>query len=451
MRVLFAALAPLVAGCAAHWQGDYDRLEADLSRESRFIGPILRAAEPSTDPDLDKMLSASLDLDLLIRVAIDRNPELKELLARSKAGAEEVRRASSLNDPMFKVESEAVPIRKPLAFDRDQTNMFGLRQDFPFPGNLGLRGEAALRDAESMYQMFRDRQRDVVARVKRAYFEYYAMTKEIEIHLEHVRLLEEFEKISGAKFRTGQVSQQDVLKPQVELVMLHNDVLGMSQRAESAKAAINALLNRPQEAALGKPREPIAPAEQFNLQDLSAKAVSSRPDLLAAELRVRSTESSLKVANREATLPDFSVGADYWQMPGTDDAYGVMVSINLPWFTGKRRAEAAKMEHLLRAERAAVETARNRALFEVKDAFLRVEAARKSAVLFKGELIPRSNQSVDVSRANYEKDKASFLDLLDAERSLRDVKLKYYQALAQYEAAVADLERAVGIDLGRKP
>ena len=58
---------------------------------------------------------------------------------------------------------------------------------------------------------------------------------------------------------------------------------------------------------------------------------------------------------------------------------------------------------------------------------------------------------MEVSRASYEKDKASFLDLLDAERSLRDVRLKYIQAVTQYESAVADLERAIGADPRRKP
>ncbi|HVR84194.1 MAG TPA: TolC family protein, partial [Planctomycetota bacterium] len=246
-------------------------------------------------------------------------------------------------------------------------------------------------------------------------------------------------------------SQQDVLKPQVELVMLHNDVLAMSQHVESAKAAINALLSRPSEAPLGKPKEPAFPDEKFDVQELSARALD-RPDVRAAQFRVRSTQSLAKVASREANLPDFSIGADYWQIPGApNDAYGLMFSINLPWFTGKHGAEVAKMEHTLRADQAAVETARNRALFEVRDAYVRVEAARKSLILFKGELVPKSAQSADVSRANYEKDKASFLDLLDAERSLRDVKLKYSQALVQYEMAVVDLERAVGTPLRRKP
>ena len=67
------------------------------------------------------------------------------------------------------------------------------------------------------------------------------------------------------------------------------------------------------------------------------------------------------------------------------------------------------------------------------------------------DLLVLDSRLAEVSRANYEKDKASFLDVLDAERSLRDVKLKYSQALIQYEMAVADLERAVGQPVRSKP
>lgn len=450
MRWLILPLGVLLGGCASTWQGDSDRLAGDLSYASRVSDPLPRNESPSTDAELDRMLSGTLDLDLLISIVKSRNPEIREVLARAKAGVEEVRRASSLDDPMLKVETWGVPINQPTAFNQADTNMIGLRQNFPFPGNLSLKGEAALRDAESMFQMYRDRQLDIVMRLRKSYLEYYSMSREIDIHLEHVRLMTEMEKVAEIKYRNGQVSQQDVLKPQVELVMLHNDVLSMSQHVESAKAAINALLNRPPDAPLGKPKEPAFTDEKFDVQELSAKALS-RPDVLAADLRIKATEAMAKVASREGNLPDFSIGLDYWQMPGApNDGYGAMLMINLPWFTGKHGAEVAKMEHTLRADQAAAQTTRNKALYEVRDAYFRVEAARKSLILFKGELVPKSAQSADVSRANYEKDKASFLDLLDAERSLRDVKLKYSQALVQYEMAVADLERAVGQALRRK-
>ena len=446
----FLAPAPLLlAACAASWRGDYDRLRADL--ETIAVRHEHAPPGPSTDADLDRAFAETVDLETLVHVAKSRNPELREAFARAQGGIEEVRRAGSFDDPMFKVEAEGVPLRHAASPGKAMDTMIGLSQPIPFPGNLSLRSEAALRDAEGMREMYREREREVVARMKRAYFEYYSLTKELEIRREHVKLLEDFEKVSDIKFRNGAVSQQDVLKPQVEQVLLHNDVFMIQQRIGSAQAAINQLLNRPASAPLGQPRELLAADEAFDLPDLTARALATRPELRAAELRVRASRAGQKLADREATWPDFAVGLDYMQIPDGPDGYSAMFSINLPWLTGKKASEARRMGHVLRADESAVETVRARVQFEVRDAHLRVEAARKSLALFKGELLPKSAQSVEVSRAGYEKDKASFLDLLDSERSLRDVKLKYHQALAQYEAAVADLERAVGADLRRKP
>ncbi|HVR86502.1 MAG TPA: TolC family protein, partial [Planctomycetota bacterium] len=199
MRALSAILLLVLAGCARDWQGDYDRLAADLTYSSRFTGTLERNLSPSTDEELDRMLSGPLDLELLIKIASDRNPELREMLARAQAGVQDVRRASSLDDPMLKYEAWGVPLNKPGAFNQDQTNMLGLRQNFPFPGNLDLKGEAALRDAESMYQMYQDRRLDVVSRLKKAYLDYYSMDREVAIHLEHMQIMGDMEKISDVK------------------------------------------------------------------------------------------------------------------------------------------------------------------------------------------------------------------------------------------------------------
>lgn len=428
----------LAVGCAADpWRTDFDRLQREVELE----------VKPPDMPDLE-----TIDPDTLVKAVLARNPEVREMLARTQAALEEVRRVGSLDEPSLKFEAWALPLDRPLAFDRDDTNMIGLMQMLPFPGKLGARSESALREAESMFQMYREKQREVIAQVKRAYWVYFALTRELEIHLEHVKILEEFESVSAVKYKTGLVSQQDVLKPQVELVMLHNEVLYIEQKLESARAEINRLLNRPPGSPLGRPRDMPPPSgdERFELPSLLEAADRSRPELVAARLRLQAAQKGVDVAERDATQPDFFVGADYWQMPDAEDAWGFVVSVNLPWFSAKRSAEVRKMQHLRRAEELALQHVRARIQYEVQDAFRRFEAARRSVVLFRGELLPKSQQSVEVSRISYEKNRATFLDLLDAERSLRDVRLQYYRAIADYESAVADLERAVGIDLKRE-
>ncbi|MBI4603149.1 MAG: TolC family protein [Planctomycetes bacterium] len=465
-------LAPiLIAGClSAASREDLRRLETSLEgRGGRTTAapaavpaapvaaapaaPAAPAPEPAGEaaPSRGADLAGPLDLRTLNDEALARNPEVGESLERARGAVEEVRRAGALDDPILKLETWAVPLERPAAFDRADTNMFGLSQTFPFPGKLGLRAEAALRDAEAAREAHRTAASGLIARVKRAYFEYYMLAKEREIHLEHVRLLESFERVAEAKFRTGTARQQDVLKAQIELVTLHNDVLFIDQRLGSARAAINALLNRPPGAALGPPGDVTPTSARHRLEDLEEKAFAGRPDLKAVELESRSAELDLELARRDAILPDLMLGVDYWQMNEGDDAWGGFVGINLPWLTGKRRAEARKLEHAARAGRLAVERARQVVTFEVRDAYLRHAATRESVILVNGELLPKASQSVEVTRASYENDRATFLELLDAERSYRDVQLAYFRALAAHESALADLERAAGINLESIP
>jgi outer membrane protein TolC len=433
MRVAIALLFLVLAGCAGSWRDDVDRLSALYVR---FEPP-----DGEADPDL----SGELDLPTLIRLARARNPELREAAARTRASLEEAHHAGLWDDPLLRIQTEATPLRQPTAFNQAMDNLVGLQQNIPFPGNPGLRSEAALREAESLHEHWRLRERDVVARVRKAHAEYFSVTKELETYLEHGRLLEEFEKISDSRFRNGAVSQQDVLKPQVEIVMLQNEILSVRQRIESAQAGLNRLLGRAARAPLGKPQD-LVPSTEARPQ-----AVESHPEIRSALFRVKAAQAHLHLARREATLPDFSIGVDYWQIPGESDGWGGMVAINLPWFTGKRRAETRRFEELLRAEEAALDAARARALFEARDAAGRAETARKSLLLFTGELLPRTAQSVEVSRANYEQGRASFLDLLDGERSRREMTLRYYQAIARYETALADLDQAAGADVEEKP
>jgi cobalt-zinc-cadmium efflux system outer membrane protein len=447
MRPLRLFFPLVLAGCLSPWRAGERELAARLADLPAFREPPppVSLATPAAD------LEAAVSLEALVAEARARNPELREAAARVRAALEEVAARGALDDPAFKYEAWAVPLRRPAAFDQADTHMLGLMQSFPLPGNLGLRAKSALREAEALHQAYRARERDLVAELKKTYFEYFFQWREIEIHREHVAILEEFEKITEARFRTGAGTQADVLKAQIELLRLHNDVLAIEQRLGSARAAINRLLGRPASMPLGRPEE-VAPHEESpGAEDVRRLALEARPELQAALLRRQASEAALELAEREALFPELTLGVDYWLEPARDDRWGGTVSVNLPWLSGRRAAEARRLAQVLRADRLAVEAAGNQVLFEVEDALLRLEAARRSLELYEGELLPKSRQAVEATRAGYERDRASFLDLLDAERTLRDAQIDYYKSAAEHESALAELERAAGTDLRRKP
>ncbi len=59
-------------------------------------------------------------------------------------------------------------------------------------------------------------------------------------------------------------------------------------------------------------------------------------------------------------------------------------------------------------------------------------------------IIPQANESLASAEAAYTTGRQDFLDLLDAERVLFQVRLTYHRLLADYWIALTDLEHGVG-------
>ena len=79
--------------------------------------------------------------------------------------------------------------------------------------------------------------------------------------------------------------------------------------------------------------------------------------------------------------------------------------------------------------------------------FLLREAGR-SLDLLTDRLLPKARQSVEVAQSGYVSAKVDFLNLLDAQRTLRDLQLSEVDARLQRELALAELSLVV---LGKPP
>ena len=123
------------------------------------------------------------------------------------------------------------------------------------------------------------------------------------------------------------------------------------------------------------------------------------------------------------------------------------MTINLPIWRGRLKAGVNEAKKKLSASRHIYQNIRNQVAFQLKDAYFRMTTSNDLVNLYKGILIPQAEESLKAARAGYETGKTDFLNLIDSERVLLNFKIAYYRSVADYEKAVADLERAVGIDV----
>src|SRR5579884_283329 len=396
----------------------------------------------------EQRIRGRLDLRELIREALARNPEIQAARRQWEAASQRVTQAGSLDDPALSVQWWNTP--ESFNLGQAQNTIIGLSQKFPFPGKLALKEEVAGRSAEMTEQALRAKERDLIARVKRAYYDLFFAHKAIQIHHEQIDLLTQFLEVALAKFRTGKGSQVDVLKAQVELSTLHQELPVLEQRRETAQANVNTLLNRDPRAPLGLPQGPRTVRFDKDLDELFQMAADARPEVKAAGLAVRRNEQARDLARRQY-YPDVTVAVQRFQNFQAPDGFGAVMSINLPfsfWTKPKYDAGVQEATAAVAAARADLHTLENLTRFQIRDLLAKVRASWEVAMLYRTTVLPQAEQSVEAARAGYRTGRTSFLDLIEADRAWRDFQLAYYQSLVDREKRLAELEKVVCRPLG---
>lgn len=399
----------------------------------------------------ERELASEARMATIIRVVGDRNPDLREAAERTEAAQARVGGAARLPDPELKGELWGVPLARPVSLGEANTIMIGLRQSFPAWGSRNARERAAHEDALAAGDGAEARRQEIVAQSRRAFAAYARADREYRIHLEHVGLTSRLVETARSLYGVGHGSQQDLLRVQAEMSRLHVDVAAVEQQRRSARAMLNALMDRAPDASLG----PVADAESTEAlvvasadpSGLDARLGERRPELKAAARAVKKGEAMLDAAKRESGLPSLMVGADYWYMPtfAVKHAYGAMVSMSLPWLNPGRRDEVKAAERASAADRSALASQMAVARFQLADADAKVRAARQTLALVRGRVLADARRSFESVQALFQSGQGDVTPVLDAARNYLQVRLEEVRAVADLESSRADYERAAGL------
>ncbi len=428
MRTFFVLSLPLslslsfsVVGCASDWQARYDLLGAALA-------PPRVPSEPLEG------------LAALVYSAVRTHPRVLQARAKAEAAMARAGGAGSLDDPMLFLKTDSTPFG---TGGGDPVRSAGLSQTFAL-GKLGPRSDIALAEAGKEVEEYRRAVNDIAAEVRRAWADYAIALKEREIHNRHAELMKAFIDVAETKYSNGKVSQQDVLEGRSGAAMIHVSLTETSSNLEAARALIVELTGLEPPAPVLHPKALTIPLDR-----VLEIAAASRPELRRAQREIARAEAAQTLASRERWIPDITAEVEYLQMPSEDDAFAATLGFNLPWFSPARKAAETAAARELDAAKLGLEAERRSVTREVTAAWHKLKSALASYETFTKDLVPRGEQTLEVARTNYEKDRVDFLRFLKAEQDLRTVELEAARAAARVELAWADLERATGADLRR--
>lgn len=388
--------------------------------------------------------SGTISLQQVLESVERDNPEILAARKRWLAAQKRVVQAATPDKPRLDIERMYAPSgTSVLAADEKS---LAISQEIPFPTTLYLRRGVAAKEAAMAEQAYRAKVRAVLARARSAYAMLYLAHKSLEILKENIELMRRFSRVAESKYAAGQASQSDALKAQVELTKMLNMGVMLEQDKETAGAMLSALLNRDAGEPVGTPSEPVLRGESQDLESVSTVAFAERPELKEAALNVERAGKALAVA-RSGYLPDFMVSYRQRSDPMRGRTRDAVLGFSLPLWFWKPAAMAAEAKAEREMAEAELEGMRAMTSAEVKSAWVRARTARRLADIYRTSVLPQAEQALRVAEAGYQANKTSFLDLLDAQRSLLDFRVEHFQFLADYEQRAAELERVVGKEL----
>ncbi len=404
-----------------------------------------RAAPPRHSP--------SVGVNAIVREVLTANRQLKAARLRWEALGERPKIVGSLPDPMLSYG---------YFFDNVETRVgaqnqrVGASQKIPFPGKLSLASRRAKQEALVAAWEYQTLARELILRAKDAYYDLYQVERSGEVLNSELDLLGAVTKSSQARYETGEAQQPDVLRAQLTTSDIQKRLLDLTQQREVALARLNALRNRRQ----NSPLEVTTVLSSTSLPDRSramAIALQYRQELQQAGVAIDRDRIGLSIARMDR-LPDLTFGVDYTQVnrnifsdppDNGHDAVVASVSVNVPIWFGKLKAEEREAAKRLEQSQATAEDMRNNVEADVQSAWFRAQLSHDQLLLYRQTLVPQAEQSFAATRAGYESAKSSFIDLLDSERALLALRLGEVMSETDLARAMAQLERAVGVDLSQ--
>ncbi|MEQ2007875.1 MAG: TolC family protein [Limisphaerales bacterium] len=253
--------------------------------------------------------------------------------------------------------------------------------------------------------------------------------------------LETLIALGEEKFRAGFGSHVDLLQMQNEKSKRADSIRTEQSRLRTEQAALNRLLGREIQAPWPRVELPRLVPPITYTSALAAYAATNEPRLKVLRQEKARAEAVTRLTET-MRRPDVSFGIQGRQYSG-DAGFRegtFTVSLNLPWLNApKYRADLRRDEAKVRTVEAEMTDYELSVREEVLRLTLATDASYREAVLYRDEILQRTQQAMASHQAMWEGNRGPLRDILDGRRSYLEGQLMHDRAIVEQHQALADL------------
>lgn len=426
--------------------------QTDTQNPSPTTAPAPQVNQLTSSQFVDR---SGWTLERLSETGFNRRADL--LAARGRLAVAEGRVIQAGLRPNPTLETEYGSARF-LAGESEYDFSAGISQVFELGSKRRKRVAVARLELEQARSEVTALERGFAAELRAAYVQAIGFARQLDALEGLIWTNDELVRITNARLKEGDVAPLDLNLVLVETDRLRVQVVRTRADLEGELISLRALVGF----ATTEPLQiaPLAerpPRLDISLAELTDIALRERADLRAARLGEELGAARLTLAESLAT-PNLAASVRFSRSKGTfdlperigggfatdtDNELTFGVAVEIPVFNRNQGEIASAVGERTQAtrQREFLEATIRR---DVALSFNRYRAAAEALVLYSTKIVPRAEQNLRTVRAGYNLGEFSVFDVVNEQRRLIENETGYIEALRDYYAALAEIERTLG-------
>ncbi|MFZ9936180.1 MAG: efflux transporter outer membrane subunit [Luteolibacter sp.] len=423
-----------------------------------------RATAGARLPDDWWRLYNDRELDRLVKRALDANNDLAAARARVETSRALVGLDRARMFPRLDLTGSAGYARRsqeatvgnlPAGFTIDLTDTnyrgsFDLAYDLDLWGRNRRALEASTADADAAAALYDAQRLGIATEVARQYFLLRGLDAQEVVLLETIESRQETLELQQNKADAGLIDGLSTSQARTELELARNDLAQVERQRGAAEHALAVLCGtRPSDFDL--PAGKMTSTLPKILAGTPAEVLNRRPDVRAAEEELRAANARIGVA-QAGFYPDFSLGGSAgYESLGAENfldwenrILSIGTNLAAPIFdAGSNRATFAAAVSRRDEALARYRNALLVALREVEDSIADLKGLARSRTALE-KALASARDTRRISQERYDKGLSSYLEVVEAGRTVLRVELVLAQIDSQQRITLAALAKALG-------
>ncbi len=323
------------------------------------------------------------------------------------------------------------------------TQHFGVAQSIDLPHRRRTRIDAATLSRTSTEFGLQETRLEVGTTVKQDFYEVLRRRGEYRLGQDTLKLVEELRRRIKVRVDVGESGRLELIRADAELATVRASVRSSQLRLVTAISALRAAIGLPLSKNINvqgavDPRIQLPP-----LSDLRTVVFARHPSLKRATTDVRQARASLEsqIAQR---VPQPAFQAEYEPQPDLQ-YFRIGVSIPIPIWN-RNQGPIRQAQALIDRTTATADIQRLQLTNNLESAYGQYQVADEQAVSFESGPLREANAAVTAAEAAYKSGERGIIDVLDAQRVLRSVRLDYLNAQFDRQAALIELQQLRALD-----